>query len=66
MSKVSEINILCVGELTAQKTSFLSFYSQSPSDQAYKVYAHREALKEEGRRFERDEEKELVVFLHEV
>ena len=52
MSKVSEINILCVGELTAETSSFLSFYSQSPSDQAYRIYAYREAVWEESLRFE--------------
>jgi hypothetical protein len=57
MSRLSEINILCLGELTAQKSSFLSFYSHSPSDDAYKVYAHREGREGEG---------EVVVFLHEV
>ena len=52
MSKVSEINILCVGELTAETSSFLSFYSQSPSEQGNRIYAYREGVREESVRFE--------------
>jgi septin family protein len=57
MSKKMELNILCAGELTSGRSTFLENYTKTKvEEEKYKIFVHEERRNEES----------LVVYFHEI